>query len=71
MKTKSYMQGPRWAGIKEFLFELSLKCKLGFTILEEDKGWFRTTIYYELSGKEIDIREFFKLLKLAERNYNL
>lgn len=55
---KGYVQGSKWSGIKEFLFELASAAKLPIKFLEEDKGWFRTTIWYEVEGDEENINWF-------------
>ena len=69
-KVKAYVQGLRWAGIKELLFELSTAYHVDLKILDEDKGLLRTTIFYQIEGEEQDVRKFREELRKAMEEYN-
>jgi hypothetical protein len=70
MKVKSYIQGPRWSGIKEFVFEGATAYGLTYKTLEEDKGLLKTTIYYEVEGDEASIMLFMEELQRSIKNHN-
>ena len=55
---KSYLSALKWAGAKEFLFDLAVSNHLQFKVLDHDKGLLRETIYYEVEGKESDLKRF-------------
>lgn len=70
MKSKGYITGLKGAGHKQLLFILSSRYNLDFKILEEDKGWFMSTIYYQVKGKINNIYEFNESVKEAVKKYN-
>lgn len=55
---KSYVRGPRWAGIKEFLFELASIAQVYIRFLEEDQGWLHVTVWYEIEGQKENLDWF-------------
>jgi hypothetical protein len=49
---KTYIAGPRWAGLKKFLYDLATMTNVELTILDQDKGWVRETVYFKIDGEE-------------------
>lgn len=62
MKYKGYISGMRWLRLKEILFEGAIVYNLNINFISEDKGIFRTTIYYEIYGDEKNIKHFLKTI---------
>lgn len=69
-KVKGYVQGLRWSGINEFLFDVSGVYHVDLTILKEDKGILRTTIYYQVEGEEQAVQRFRAALRKTMEEYN-
>ena len=57
-RIKSYIQGPKFLGPMETLWNLADKHNLKLTVTQQDKGWFATTIYFEVHGKLSDLEAF-------------
>jgi len=47
---ESWIEGPRWAGIKQALEKTIIGWELERHYIREDKGWLRTTVYFKISG---------------------
>ena len=69
-RIRSCLRGLRWAGIKEFLFELAITNDLEFKVLDRDKGWLRETVYFQADGKESDLRRFKDQFEKSVAAYN-
>lgn len=67
---QSYMEAPRWAGFKQYLWDLSSAFKLKLTIIDHDKGWIRETIYWKWSGEKKNITNALNQLRFDVRSWN-
>lgn len=67
---KSHITAPRWAGMKEALFEGANSFGLEYQTLEEDKGFLRTTIYFKITGSKDMVQAFFKQLAIVVNEHN-
>ena len=67
---KSYVSCLRWAGAKKALFSLANRHGLEFKVLDEDKGWLRHTLYFEVSGETLNVADFFDDLERSVEAYN-
>ena len=56
-RIKSWIQGPRWSGLRGALQRCAYDLDLTIASLSEDKGWLHTTIYFEITGKAHALRE--------------
>jgi hypothetical protein len=66
---ESYLSGPKWSGIKEYLFQLASRSSLKITF-QEDRGWISTTFYYKLTGSKTRIYEFLKRVRSDVERHN-
>lgn len=48
--SKSYVEGPRTSGLKKLLWQCAIYFDVELRIIDHDKGWFRETIYFEMTG---------------------
>lgn len=65
----SWMEGPRWARISDFLLKSALNLGLSLTITRENKGLIRTTVYFTVSGDADRLQRFANELRAAVREY--
>jgi len=65
---EGFVSGPRWAGMRRYLTELSYSCDVGLT-LDEDRGWINTTFYWKLKGTRKNIQTFINQVKHDIENY--
>lgn len=55
--TEGYVTATRWAGVRRYLKKLSFE--YGLTIdLQEDKGWFNTTVDFKVTGEREAVTKF-------------
>lgn len=54
----TYIEGPRWAGIRKFIMDLAMLTDTKLSNVEQDKGWFRETVYFTVSGERENLRRF-------------
>lgn len=66
----TYVEGPKWAGLKQFLYSLGSYCNVDITIVSEDKGWLTTAIYYKGRGTWENLKKFSQMLKISMDQYN-
>jgi len=69
-KSRSWLEGPRWAQAKKFLYDLAIKLDLDITFTDHDKGLINETIYYTIEGESANIAEYHSLVKKAIVSYN-
>jgi len=55
-RLRSYVAGPKWVGLKEFLYEVALAHDVEYRTIEHDRGWFRETIWYVLEGNKQSVK---------------
>ena len=70
VKIKTYVGGPKWAGLKDLLYELSTIYNLDLVIESHDKGWFRETIYFSLEGDAENVKAMGKHMERSLTEYN-
>ena len=59
---RSYIQGPRWAGIAPFLRRAAQATNCDIEINTE-KGFIRETVFFKASGEEDDVERFIACVK--------
>jgi hypothetical protein len=69
-KVKSYVEGPKWAGLKQVLFQLAIYYNLDLVIIDHDKGWIGETIYFSVEGESENIKGMNRALKKSIEEYN-
>ena len=70
-KVVSWLQGPRWAGGKDFLIQSAMRHGINLEILEENKGLIRTTIYYKAWSSDKDrLESWNKMIIQSVKEYN-
>ena len=67
---KSYVEGPKWAGIPAFIRKVAFTFDLEVIELNEEKGWIRSTTFFKLGGKESDCIEAKKVIEESLDAYN-
>lgn len=70
MKIDSYISGPRWAGVREFIYEASAATGVELVSVDSDKGFFRETVYFSVEGDISSLKKFARLLEIGVENYN-
>lgn len=70
MKSKGYITALKWSRHKQLLFIIANYNNLDFKIIEEDKGWLMSTIYYQVEGEPEDIKDFNRSVQKAIKEYN-
>lgn len=68
---RSYVSGPRWAGLDEFLCELAFKHHLRIEITNQIKKLLRVTYFFTVYGDSDDIERFIKECKNTIESYNI
>jgi len=69
MQARSYIEGPRWAGLSTFLRNEAYRLNLELT-LDIEKGWIRETVRFEVNGPTEKIKLFFKQIEVALNDLN-
>lgn len=67
---RSYVSGPRWMGLKEFIYDGAVRYHLEIDSLEQDKGWINETIYFTVSGTESNVNGFRTYCLRSMEEYN-
>lgn len=71
---ESWIEGPRWAGIKDFIIRSAIDYDLTWVgdgnYVRENKGLLRTTVYYRVSGRYNDVKRFKKNTLRTMEAYN-
>jgi hypothetical protein len=67
---RSYVSAPRWASPRELLEQARMMTGVEFEVTERDKGLFTDTVYYKISGEEVDLRRFQAIVARAIARYN-
>jgi len=67
---RSYIQGPRWAGLREFLFQASVATEVRLTVTEHSKGLLRETIYFTAEGHKPALQRFIDGIRSSVQEYN-
>lgn len=70
MKNRECVSGPRWAGVKQYILTVPMMFNLEVKIIDEDKGFIRTTITFEVEGEAKDIKKFYTQMKSDFKRYN-
>ena len=63
---RSYIEGPRWAGLREALYDTAVKCRLEFEVTDYTHGWLRETIFFTVRGHESNLRSFLAIFNQWE-----
>jgi hypothetical protein len=66
----SYVSGPKWAGLKQFLLDGANACGLRLDFTGRSAGLIRETIFYRASGSAEALNKFNQVLQQAEKQYN-
>lgn len=67
---KSSMEAPRWAGLKQLLYDMEIRHHCDLTILDHDKGLLRELIRYKFAGKESNLMNLKRDLERSFEEYN-
>lgn len=70
MRVNSYMSGPRWAGVRSFLYEAASATGVRLVSVDSDKGLLTETVYFDAEGEVINLRKFARVLESAMARYN-
>jgi len=70
MKWNSYIEGLKWAGLKQVLYDIAETSSVSLNITSEDKGLVRTFIEYSIEGEEKNINKFKRILAASIEEYN-
>ena len=66
-KVASYISGPRWAGLREFLVDAANATGVDLASVETERGWLRETVYFEVRGERAKLCDFDALFRSAIR----
>ena len=67
---KSYIEGPKWAGIASFIRKVAFHYDLEIIQLTEDKGWIRSTTFFKLGGSEENCSKAKDVIEQSLEAYN-
>ncbi len=60
---RNYIAGLRWAGLREDLYNVAVKCRLELEVTDYTHGWLRETIFFTVRGSESNLRSFLAIFK--------
>ena len=70
IRRSSFVEGPRWAGLRQALVVFADRCNLELQIDGMERGLIRYTIYFTVVGSEDNIKSFNTQLSRALADYN-
>ena len=68
-KVDSYISGFAWHGLKDFLLQLGIACKVRVEFTNTT-GWFNKTYYYTIHGEEKNCLIFLKTVEKTIDDFN-
>lgn len=67
---KNYIEGPKWANVTHFLYDLSIKFHCDLEILNHEKGLISETVYFQFSGYDNNLRLINRAIIETVEKYN-
>lgn len=66
----TYISGPRWAGLREFLVDVAARTGVRLKNVNADKGLIGETIYFTVCGKTSAMWRFKRLIAASIEAHN-
>ncbi len=70
IELRGWVEGPRWAGLADFIEQTAIGCRLDIVSIRERKSLLGTTIYYTMRGSKAGVRAFKRIRERAFEEYN-